>query len=50
MNLHPDILAQVPFWDKTRSLKGLCQIVGFIEDKILVVSERQIMEGVWRFS
>jgi len=47
-NFHPDILAQAPFWDKPRSLKGLCQVVGFIEDKIAVVTERQRMEGIWR--
>jgi len=50
INLHPDILAQAPFWDKPRSLKGLCQVVGFIEDKIAVVPERQRMEGIWHSS
>lgn len=50
MNFHPDILAQEPFWDKPPSLKGLCQVVGFVEDKIADVPERQKMEGIWRSS
>ena len=50
MNFHPDILTQAPLWDKRRSLKELCQVVGFIEDKIAVVPERQRMEGIWRSS
>jgi len=50
MNFHPNILAQAPFCDKPRSLEGLCQVVGFIEDKIAVVPERKKMEGIWRSS
>jgi hypothetical protein len=52
MNFHPDILAQALFWEKPRSLEGLCQVVGFIEDKIAVPPERQRLGGggIWRSS
>ena len=46
MNLHPDILNQAAFLDKPRSRKELGRVVGLIEEKFSILSERERLAQV----
>jgi hypothetical protein len=40
MNLHPQVLSQAAFLEKPRSRKDLYRLVGLIEERFLVLKER----------
>jgi len=44
MNFHPDILAKAAFLDRPQCLKDLYRVVGLIEEKISVSTERERTE------